>query len=171
MRYIETGEIVSVHGVKGYVKVYPWADSPDFLEGFKNFYLRDSRGKIIRYSADSVRTRKNMVIIHFEGVDTADVARGLVGSVVLLDRSEIYLREGRYFIADLIGCKVINGETGRFIGTVKDIVNHGSCDIYCINGRGGKEYLFPAVDEFLMGTDLESKTIKVKVIEGMFSED
>ena len=43
--------------------------------------------------------------------------------------------------------------------------------IYYIDGNDGKEYMFPAVDEFLMGTDIENKIIKIKVIEGMFSED
>ena len=30
-QYLETGEIVSTHGVRGELKVYPWADSPEFL--------------------------------------------------------------------------------------------------------------------------------------------
>ena len=34
-----------------------------------------------------------------------------------------------------------------------------------------KEYMFPAVDEFLVSTDIDKKEIRIKVIEGMFSED
>ena len=38
-KYLETGKIVSTHGIKGEVKVLPWADSPEFLTRFKTFYL------------------------------------------------------------------------------------------------------------------------------------
>ena len=38
-KYLEAGKIVSTHGIKGEVKVLPWADSPEFLTKFKTFYL------------------------------------------------------------------------------------------------------------------------------------
>ena len=38
-KYLEAGKIVSTHGVRGEVKVLPWADSPEFLTKFKTFYL------------------------------------------------------------------------------------------------------------------------------------
>ena len=124
-----------------------------------------------RLKAVSVRTHKGMVLIQFEGIDNTELARNLIGKVIYLDRDEIELEEGFYFIADLIGCKVVNGETGEEIGTIADVKNLGASDIYYIEGKDGKEYMFPAVEEFLMGTDINEKIIKIKVIEGMFSED
>ena len=171
MEYIETGEIVTVFGIKGEVKVYPWADYPAFLEDFDTFYIKQRNGFMKKLDAVSVRTQKNMVVIAFDGINTVEQARTLVGNVLYLDKDSIPMEEGRYFVADLIGCKVINNETGRVLGTVRDVKNLGSCDIYYIDGTDGKEYLFPAVDEFLMGTDIRAKEIKVKVIEGMFGED
>ena len=112
-----------------------------------------------------------MVLIQFEGIDNPELARNLIGKVVYIDREEIELEEGFYFVADLIGCTVVNGETAQEIGTVVDVKNHGASDIYYIEGKDGEEYMFPAVEEFLMGTDIENKIIKIKVIEGMFSED
>lgn len=124
-----------------------------------------------RLRAVSVRTHKGMVLIQFEGIDNTELARNLIGQVLYLDRDEIELEEGFYFIADLIGCTVVNGETGREIGVVRDVKNLGASDIYYIEDKDGKEYMFPAVEEFLMGTDIKEKIIKIKVIEGMFSED
>ena len=171
MNYIETGEITSLHGVNGEVKVYPWADYPEFLEEFDTFYIKKNKMHFQRMRAVSVRTHKGMVLIQFEGIDNTELARNLIGKVVYIDREEIELEEGFYFVADLIGCKVVNFETEEEIGTVVDVKNHGASDIYYIEGKGGQEYMFPAVDEFLMGTDIENKIIKIKVIEGMFSED
>ena len=54
---------------------------------------------------------------------------------------------------------------------MKDVKNLGASDIYYIDGNDGKEYLFPAVDEFIVSTDTDNKIIRVKVIEGMFSEN
>ena len=31
LQYLEAGEIVTTHGVRGEMKVLPWADSPEFL--------------------------------------------------------------------------------------------------------------------------------------------
>ncbi|MBR5521777.1 MAG: 16S rRNA processing protein RimM [Oscillospiraceae bacterium] len=171
MNYIETGEIISIHGIRGEVKVYPWADYPQFLEEFDTFYIKKNKMHFQRLKATSVRAHKNTVLIRFEGIDNTELARNLVGKVLYLDRDEIELEEGTYFVADLIGCKVVNGETAEEIGTVTDVKFLGASDIYYIQGNDGKEYMFPAVDEFLMGTDIDAKIIKVKVIEGMFSED
>ncbi len=171
MNYIETGEIVTVFGIKGEVKVYPWADYPQFLEEFDTFYIQKNRMKYEAMEAESVRTQKNMVIIKFAGIDDVDTARKLVGKTLYLDRDEIELEEGSYFVADLIGCTVIDDDKDSVIGTVVSVDNFGASDVYTIrNGEGG-EFYFPAVDEFLVSTDIEEKKIRVKVIEGMFGED
>ena len=35
--YLQTGKIVSTHGVRGEVKLLPWADGPEFLLQFHSF--------------------------------------------------------------------------------------------------------------------------------------
>lgn len=171
MNYIQTGEIVSVHGIKGEVKVYPWADYPEFLEEFDRFYIQKNKMHYQGLNAEQVRCHKNMVIIKFEGIDTVEMARNYIGKIVYIDRDEIELEEGTYFIEDLIGCTVINDETDQEIGKVDSVDNFGASDVYTIKNDEGKEFMFPAVDEFLVSTDIEQKQIRIKVIEGMFSED
>lgn len=171
MEYIETGEIVTVFGIKGEVKVYPWADYPEFLEEFDTFYIQKNKMKYEAMKAESVRTQKNMVIIKFEGIDTVETARLLVGKTLYLDRDEIELEEGSYFVADLIGCTVIDDGKDEVIGNVVAVDNYGASDVYTIRNNEGEEFYFPAVEEFLVSTDIEAKEIRVKVIEGMFGED
>ena len=36
--YLECGEIVNTHGIKGEVKISPWCDSPAFLSRFRRFF-------------------------------------------------------------------------------------------------------------------------------------
>ena len=171
MNYIQTGEIVSVHGIKGEVKVYPWADYPEFLEEFDRFYIQKNKMYYQPYDASEVRCHKNMVLIKFEGIDTVEQARELIGKIICIDREEIELEEGTYFIEDLIGCTVINSDTEEEIGKITAVDNYGASDVYTILNAEGKQFMFPAVDEFLVSTDIDKKEVKIKVIEGMFSED
>ena len=171
MNYIETGEIVAVHGVKGELKIYPWADYPEFLEEFDRFYIKTNRMHYKAFDAVEVRAHKNVVLIKFEGIDTIEQAREYIGKVIYLDRDEIELEEGTYFIEDLIGCTVINDETNQTVGTVKMVDNFGASDVYTIETAEGNEVMFPAVDEFMVSTDIEKKEIRIKVIGGMFDED
>ncbi|MEG1800568.1 MAG: ribosome maturation factor RimM [Oscillospiraceae bacterium] len=171
MEYLETGEIVSVHGIKGEVKVYPWADYPEFLEDFDEFYIKNSKQQYQKLIAQEIRCHKNMVLVKFEGIDTVEIARTLIGKIAYIDKGLVELEEGRYFVADLIGCTVINAETQEIIGVVEDVDNFGASDIYTVKTSEGKSYLFPAVKDFIVSTDVDSKKIHIKVIEGMFSED
>ena len=171
MNYIETGEIISLHGVRGEVKVFPWADYPEFLEEFDTFYIKKNKMHFQKFKAVNVRTNKNVVLIEFEGINNTELARNLIGKTLYIDRDEIELEEGTFFVSDLIGCKVINDDTDEVIGEISDVKNLGASDIYYITGKNGQEYMFPAVDEFLMGTDIDAKTVRIKVLEGMFDDE
>ena len=70
--FLEAGQIVSTHGVRGDVKVMPWADDPEFLLDFDTVYLG---GKPVR--VQSCRVQKTCVLMKLEGVDDLDAAARL----------------------------------------------------------------------------------------------
>ena len=43
--FLEVGEIVGTHGVRGEMRVNPWCDAPSFLKKFKKLYLDETGGK------------------------------------------------------------------------------------------------------------------------------
>ena len=106
-QFLETGEIVNTHGIRGEVKLLPWADAPEFILEFDELYI-DGRA----YAIESARVQKTCVLLKLEGVDTVEEAIKLRGKVVSVDRTDIELEEGSYFIADLIGLPVFAGFTG-----------------------------------------------------------
>ena len=116
-RFLEVGEIVNTHGVKGEVKIMPWADSPEFLCQFDTLYLD---GKPVRLR--SVRTNKTLVLASLEGVDTVEAAMRLKGKVLSIDRTGVVLPEGRHFLADLMGLTVLDAATGEELGVIQDIL-------------------------------------------------
>ncbi|BDF67935.1 ribosome maturation factor RimM [Oscillospiraceae bacterium] len=162
-RFLEVGEIVNTHGIKGEVKIMPWADSPEFLCQFDTLYLD---GKPVRLR--SVRTNKTLVLASLEGVDTVEAAMRLKGKVLSIDRTGVVLPEGRHFLADLMGLTVLDAATGEELGVIQDILTPPAHEVYVVGGKG-KEYMIPAVDAFLAETNVEEGYVRVNLIEGMES--
>ena len=160
-QFLEAGEIVNTHGVRGEVKIMPWADSPEFLCQFDTFYMDGKPVKVL-----AARPHKTMVLAQLEGVDTVEKAMRLKGKVLSIDRTGVELPEGRHFLADLMGLTVLDNATGEELGTIEDILTPPAHEVYVVRGRG-KEYMIPAVDAFLAETNVEGGYIRVNLIEGM----
>lgn len=158
-QFLQAGQIVSTHGVQGEVKILPWADAPEFLLDFDTFYLN---GK--PYEVVSSRVHKTCVLAKLRGVDTPEAAILLRGQTVSIDRSGVRLPEGTVFIADLIGCRVLD-EAGEEIGKIKDVLTMPSSDVYVIAGE--KRYMVPAVREFVREIRVDEGYVRLHLIEGM----
>lgn len=157
-QFLEAGEIVGTHGVRGEVKIYPWADGPEFLLNFDTLYLD---GK--PFEVETSRVHKTLVLAKLAGVDSVESAQKLRGRTVTIDREGLELEEGTVFIADLIGLPVFSG--GVRIGTLKEVLTPPGNDVYVVEGE--KRYMIPAVSEFLEKVDVEGGEIHVRLIEGM----
>ena len=166
-RYLEAGKIVRTHGVKGELCLEPWADSADFLRQVKEFYF-DEEGRRPA-GLQSSRVHKGRLLVTLEGVDTVERGDALRGRVLYLDRGEIRLEEGRYFLQDLIGLRAVDGTTGAEYGTLAEVLNTPANDVYRIV-RGEKEYLFPAVKHMIQRVDLEAGEIALLPIPGIFDD-
>ncbi|MBR2080857.1 MAG: 16S rRNA processing protein RimM [Oscillospiraceae bacterium] len=162
-RYLEAGEIVNTHGLRGEMRVLPWADGPEFLTGFSVFYID---GKPHR--AESCRVQKTCVLLKLEGTDDVDAARALRGKTVCIDREDARLPEGSVFVQDLIGLRVID-QNGTEIGEITEVIQLPKHDVYVVRGAAG-EYQIPAVKEFIKKTDTDAGTVDVVLIEGMLSD-
>ncbi len=159
--FLETGQIVNTHGVKGEVKVVPWADSPEYLKQFHTFYLGETPMKVL-----SVRVDKTNVLIRFEGVDTVEAAMKLKGKTLSVARTDAKLPQGRYFLADLMELDVLDAASGDKLGVVEDILTPPAHNVYVVSG-GAKRYMIPAVPAFIVETNVEDGFIKVNLIEGL----
>ncbi len=167
-KYIETGKIVGTHGVKGMVRVQPWSDSGEFLSAFKCFYLDDKGNRKIELQ--SAKPHGNVVIMAIKGINSIEEAERLRNSVIYIDRADVKLPEGRYFITDLLGCQVFDADSGEELGKITDISETGANDVWHIT-REGKEYLVPAIDEVIISVDTENEKIVIRPIKGIFSDE
>jgi len=157
--FLETGKIVSTHGLHGDVKILPWADSPEFLLEFDRVFLGKKE-----YAVEDARVQKTCVLMKLEGVDTVEEAAKLRDQVVFIARSDIELEDGAIFIQDLLGLPVF-AEDGRALGKLKEVISTGANDVFFVKGE--HEYMIPAVPEFVLERNIDEGFIRVHIIEGM----
>ena len=163
---LELGKLVAIHALKGEIRLQPWCDTPDFAAGFKKVYL-DGRPVKVR----SARPHKNIVIMHLWGIDTAEAAQTLVNKVLYISRDQVSLPEGSYFIADLIGLKVVDADDeNRVYGTLTEVSQTGANDVYHIRFADGKTRYIPAIPQVVIQTDLQNGMMKIRPLEGLFDD-
>ena len=167
-RFLECGRIVSTHGIKGEVRMQPWCDGAEFLQDFKYFYMEKGISKL---EAQQVRPHKNIVIMKFKGIDDIDAAVTLRGKVLYIDREDVVLPEGEYFIQDLIGLKVIDADIAKEYGELCDVTSTGANDVYHIKFASGKVQLIPAIKQVVIETNITDGILKIRPMEGLFEDE
>ena len=158
--YIEAGEIVTTHGVRGEVKVLSWLDSPEMLCEFDRCRISGRE-----YVIDSVRVQKTCNLVKLRGVDTMEDAQKLRGKTMELYREDI--SDELIFAAELVDVEVY--ADGACIGKIKEVLDYPGNSVYVVQGE--REYLIPAVKEFILSTDLEKNQMQVKLLKGMASDE
>lgn len=161
LNLLESGEIVNTHGIRGEVKINPWCDAPDFLLDFDKFYI-DGKAVLV----NSARVHKNCVLASLQGVNDINSAMALRGKIISVNKDDVELEEGQYFIRDLIGLEVFDVESNSVVGKISDVLNLPANDAYVVRD-GDEEYMIPVVREFVLGVDLDAKRVTVKLIPGM----
>jgi len=164
---LRVGVIANTHGVKGEVKVFPTTDDPKRFEDLEDVILDTGKEKKI-LEITSVRYFKNMVILKFKGFDDINDIEKYKGKDLLVTRENaVKLEEGEYFITDLIDLIVVD-EEGNKIGILYDVLQTGANDVYIVKLDGtNKELLLPNIKECILDVNLETKTIKVHIMEGL----
>ena len=163
-KLLEIGKITSVFGIKGEVKVQPWCDSPELLCELETLYWKSGTPVTV----ERARVQKNMVVMKIQGVDTPEDAQKLRNHVLHMNRDDVELEEGSYFIADLIGLTVKDAATGEVYGTLCDVTETGANDVYHIKAESGKILLAPAIPDVIGDIDLEAGVMEITPLEGLF---
>ena len=154
--FIEAGEIVNTHGVRGEIKMLPWLDSPEDMRGFTRCRIG---GK--DYAITACRVQNTCDLLKLEGVDTMEAAQPLRGKTVTLYRED--MDEDVIFAGDLIGMEVFS--QAERIGELTQVLDYPGNQVYVVKGE--REYMLPAVKEFILSTDLDGNRMEVKLLEGM----
>ena len=160
LQFIEAGEIVTTHGVKGEMKVLPWVDSPEILCEFDRCRIS---GK--EYTIESCRIQKSCNLLKLTGIDTVEAAQAMRSKTLELYREDI--DDEVIFAAELMGVEVFC--EGKKLGVITDVLDYPGNSVYVVKGQ--YEYMIPAVKQFILSTDLDKNEMQVSIIEGMRSDE
>ena len=166
-KYLEIGQIVGTHGVRGEVRVQPWCDSPSVMSGMRRLYW-DADGKAD--VAVQCRPHQRMVLAKLKGVDTVEAAAALRGRVLYAARRDIPLEKGRYFICDLIGLQVRDADDGTVYGDITDVTDNGANNVYPMRHTDGREILVPAIPDIIVKVAPEEGYILLRPMKGLFDD-
>ena len=160
IEFLEAGQIVTTHGVRGELKVLPWADGPDFLLDFKRVLVDG-----VEYKVQSCRVQKTCNLVKLVGIDTMEAAQAMHGKTLMVYRKDA--PKGLIFVTELMGVEVY--ADGKLLGKIIDVLDYPGNKVYIVEGE--HTYMIPAVKEFVLSTDLDTNTMQVKVIEGMRTDE
>ena len=167
------GEITKPQGVKGEVKVRPITCAPERFEDMREVFFQKD-GQFVPKKMRTTRIDPDAVYMMFDGIKDRNAAETLRGELLFVDRDHaVELPEDAEFIIDLIGC-VAHDDSGRLIGTLKDVLQPGSNDVYVFQGPLGT-VLVPALKVVVLAVDVREKTMllsqeKLKEV-AVFDED
>ena len=160
LEFLQAGEIVTTHGVRGELKVLPWSDGPEFLCTFQRVRVAGTD-----YTVESCRIQKTCNLLKLRGVDTVEAGQALRGKAVEVYRCDA--PADAIFVDELLGISVRQGQ--EELGKLVDVLDMPSHPVYVVKGQ--HEYLIPAVKQFILSTDLDSNVMQVTLIEGMRSDE
>ena len=155
---IVIGEIVKPKGIKGELKIKSYSVSPEDLQKGMTIYVGETYE---RYTLTQFALRQGFLYVYLKEVPTVMDAEKLRNKKVYIAKADIRtLDENEFLIEELIGCRVELTD-GRVLGTLEDVQNFGSTDIFYVKTEQKKQIMFPNVEDVLENIDLSNKIILV----------
>ena len=168
--FIHIGKVIGVHGIKGAIKVYSYAESSTYYAPGSDLTLMDEAGNLKPYTIVDSGPYKNVWRLSLIDVATRDQAQDLAGRAVLTRRDELPpLEDGTFYWADLLGMAVYNN-SGDYLGRVTQIIPTGANDVYVVRAdsdEGSKEILVPAIASVVLDIDIDQHRMRVELPEGL----
>ncbi len=177
-RWIPLAHVVRPQGRKGEVLADLLTDFPEqFQSPSLSLALPDGKRSAVSVESHWMPTGRNAgrIVLKFAGIDSISDAETLTGASVDLPHDErLALEDGNYYISDLIGCAMWDGE--REVGMVEDL--HFPADsagrrladaaaIFVVRRGDGDEVLIPFANEFIQTVDLAARRIEVRLPGGL----
>jgi 16S rRNA processing protein RimM len=165
LEYLSIGQIVNVHGFKGEVNVYPLTNDMSRFKKLTEVYVEENN-QLVKYEIEALKFLSTTIAMKLKGIDTEEAANRLRNFYIKVDRkSAVKLPKDSYFICDLIDLEVYD-EKGLLLGTLKDVLQTGSNDVYVVK-TSGDDILVPALKDVVKEIDIKNKKIVVELPEGL----
>ena len=148
--YMLIGTVVKAHGIKGELKVAPFAGQTDLYEDYSRLALVAEDGRMTALlKLRKARYQGRLVILKLDTIDTRNEADLTTGMGVLVHRCDLspLQREG-YHPNELEGLPVRITGTETVIGVIKGFIDSGAHQVMVVQ-NDTDEFLIPMVKEIV----------------------
>ncbi len=167
---VAIGKIVGVHGLKGNLKVYSYAESVETYRTVTQLIVKDANGNDACYRISEIKAHQRQLLLSLEGINTREQARTLTGCKLFIEQANLpELESGIYYWSDIIGLSVFT-ITDKYLGRIESVLQTGANDVYVVKSDGDypiKETLIPALESVVQAVDLKQRTMIVDLPEGL----
>ncbi len=164
--FFRVGVITSTHGVAGEVKVFPTTDDSRRFKKLKEVILDTGKERMTLHVVQ-VKFVKQMAVLKFKEFGNINEVQRFKGASLLVPREHaVKLSKDEYFIADMIGIRVVSDEE-EDLGTLKDVIQTGANDVYVVQKDGEAELLIPAIRDCILDVNVAEKSMRVHLLPGL----
>ena len=165
-KYLQVGAITSTHGIKGEVEVFGKTDDVTRYVDLDEVFL-DTGKELMPLHIAGVKYFKQYVIVKFKEFKDINEIEPYKGKNLYVDREHaVELDEDEFFVADLLGLKVVTDE-GEEFGELTDVLFTKANDVYTVTRPDGSEVLLPAIEECILDIDLDEEVMTVHIMPGL----
>ena len=176
--YFRVGVLTRPHGLKGEINVYPTTDDINRFKLLKRVFIDLASGKgaikgsgLIELEVEKVKFFKQMAIVKLKDIDSIDEISKYRGMDLLVAREDaVPLKEGEYYISDVLGCKIITDD-GEEYGTVSDVIETGANKVLEVKPNKThsdlKEFYLPYIPDCVLEVNIAERFIRVYLMPGL----
>jgi 16S rRNA processing protein RimM len=161
---VEVGRVIGAWGIKGWIKVQPYASDPQALFSSRRWFLKDSANAglppLLRIT--HAREQGDLVVAAAQEVVDRSAAESLKGASVFISRASFPTPDAdEFYWVDLIGLDVVNRE-GVALGTVVGLLDTGPHSVLRVSpADGDEERMIPFVAAYVDTVDMAAQRITV----------
>jgi 16S rRNA processing protein RimM len=161
---IELGSIRGAYGLRGWVRITPFAADGGVLEAVRQWWLLGKSPAPLTLQA--VKRHSESILAKWAGCENKEDADALKGGVIAVARSDFpVLQEGEHYLGDMVGYRVLNRQ-GADLGKVTGIRSGTATQWLEVEqgaaaGGQGSLLLIPLVEQYVEAIEPNARTVKV----------
>ena len=166
VKLIPLGRVVNTHGVRGEIRLLPYAFPCQTLSKGLTVFLSEKDAETHPYTIASIRPHRPFVLLKLETIDSLELAEGLREKILAVEESILPpVQEGEFYYYQVIGLHV-RTTAGRDIGVISQVFFSGGHDIWVVQ-QEEKEYLIPVTEEIVRVIDIPGAHVVIEPLDGL----
>jgi len=149
---VDVGTVLKPRGLQGEIKVGITYNHSEIFNCLNQVTLK---GKVYHVERGSVQN--GFAYLRLAGIDSIEKAEQLRNQKVMVEESDLQLQDNEILSSELIGYEVIHN--GKIVGEVVAVENYGAGDFFEIAITGKEFVLIPNEDEFIVETNIKTRTL------------